>query len=423
MKRKLLLISYVFPPLPGIGGRRWAKFVKYLEKKNIELHVVFASNPYLEQSTYLSELPQNNLHLYPLNCNYPKFLQQNPNNLIQKIISKFQLFRVKTLTKGNYFDRSIKWNKYFLNQIPKIIINHNINKVVVSGPPFHYFLFALQLKKKFPIELIFDYRDPWSDFNVGFDNPDVSKGSRYEYELFNEKLVLQKADKVLCVSNFQKQLLKAKIFSKSFKPIIISNGFDKQDFDFDNSLENRDEILISHVGSLHNKKSHYYLPLLRAVKKLKETNIQYCKIKFDFIGNVPEDLIEFINKNELHDIVTLKGQLSHKDAIKNISISDIVLWFKFDESSGDYATKFYEYVYLKKFIWVFSVQGTVTNFIIKNRIGKVFLKNNSLNLEHQIYLELLNLLEKPPKFNGNFNTDKYDLEIISEKLINSIWEN
>ena len=38
--KKILLICWDFPPNNGIGGRRWAKLIKYLAKSDVECHVM-----------------------------------------------------------------------------------------------------------------------------------------------------------------------------------------------------------------------------------------------------------------------------------------------------------------------------------------------------------------------------------------------
>ena len=45
MKKKVLIITYYWPPAGGPGVQRWLKFVKYLPEFNIEPIVFIPENP------------------------------------------------------------------------------------------------------------------------------------------------------------------------------------------------------------------------------------------------------------------------------------------------------------------------------------------------------------------------------------------
>ena len=72
----LLVISHYFPPVPGVGGRRWAKFVKYLSRKeNVNVYVVSAENTVKHvKSSFEEELKDVDFKHLVLPSNYPKYL-------------------------------------------------------------------------------------------------------------------------------------------------------------------------------------------------------------------------------------------------------------------------------------------------------------------------------------------------------------
>lgn len=429
-KRRLLVVAYTFPPYAGIAGRRWAKFAKYLSKKNVEVHVISAENPQPDLvSTFEVDVKDNSGILrYTLPNKYPKYMQVAPVSLIEKVIAKLQYIRAKKQTKGNFFDRSIGWENYFEKDIPKIIRDKKIDKIVVTGAPFRYFYYALKMRDKLKdVDVIIDYRDPWSDFNIGYDNPEVGAGPRYEYELNQEKYVLKNAGKVFCVSEYQKSLLGKKIPEINIDLRVITNGYDKDDISFlDSEVEegrDLDMIKIAHVGTLNYEKVLYYRSFLKAFKLLKERNFDaFKKLNLEFTGPVPNDFFNYIEQYGLKESVNYNKSLPHKEAIKKIKQSDIVLWFKFDQSSGDYATKFYEYVYFHKYVWAFSIKGIVTDYIQEHKIGQVFIKKEENALVEEIYNELLKLKKDKIKFNPEFDTSEFDIQNITDQLIENIWD-
>ena len=72
MNKHILLASYVFPPYPDIGSRRWAKFAKYLARDGFNVHVVAARNPFKEQSLWTADIKHENIYLHYLPPFFPK---------------------------------------------------------------------------------------------------------------------------------------------------------------------------------------------------------------------------------------------------------------------------------------------------------------------------------------------------------------
>jgi hypothetical protein len=58
-EKTILIICYGFPPFPGIGGRRWAKFSKYLSSYGFNINVIASKNPFKTENNTLIKNEEN----------------------------------------------------------------------------------------------------------------------------------------------------------------------------------------------------------------------------------------------------------------------------------------------------------------------------------------------------------------------------
>ena len=90
MKKKVLIITYYWPPAGGPGVQRWLKFTKYLPDFNINpiVYVPETTNYPLLDESLLQEIPKHITVLkYPINEPY-------------KLAGLFSKQSVKTISKG-----------------------------------------------------------------------------------------------------------------------------------------------------------------------------------------------------------------------------------------------------------------------------------------------------------------------------------
>ena len=418
MKNNILIISHYFPPIPGVGGRRWTKFVKHLSRKEDQkIHVISAKNNFKNiQSSFEDELKTIDFKHTVLDSKYPKYLERvefKKSTLKSKIMFRIQHYLIKKKIKGNYWDLSVFWQSHFDKTIPDIISSEKIEKIIISGPPYRYVEYACKLKDIFPnLQIILDYRDPWNDFN----SPKKFEKTRHDFEINLERQSLKNVDKIITVSEFQKSLILKK--EPNSAPIhIIPNGFDPDDYEMNSNEPKMNPMInITHFGTLHFQKDYYWIPFFNAYHRLKTCNPDiYENINLNLIGYCPKEILDYIKLKELNVITT--GMIPPREAFKYLQNTDIALWFKYDGSPGDYATKFGDYIALKKFMWTFSVKGAVTEHIIENRIGKVFYRDDK-DLENHIYdsfLKIENINDR--EFNYNYNSERLNISNLTEELI------
>ena len=83
-KEHILIVCHTFPPEKGIGGRRWAKFAKYLSKDSYQVHVITKKKPkYTDYDPKTFGLETT--HIHEVNTFYPKILSKRPQNLWEKV--------------------------------------------------------------------------------------------------------------------------------------------------------------------------------------------------------------------------------------------------------------------------------------------------------------------------------------------------
>ncbi len=172
--KKVLIITYYWPPAGGPGVQRWLKFVKYLPDFDIEPIVYIPENPTypLLDEKLVADVPQNvtilkNKIIEPYAW-ASVFSKKNtkkissgiiPNQRKQSFVQKMMLW-----VRGNLFipDARVLWVKPSVKYLSKYIQENNIDTVITTGPPHSLHLIGLQLKEKLNVKWIADFRDPWT---------------------------------------------------------------------------------------------------------------------------------------------------------------------------------------------------------------------------------------------------------------------
>ena len=151
MLDKILIISYFFPPNPGIGGRRWAKFAKYFLKMGVDV-IVITTKPYPNSSSNwdkdTEQLYKEKRVVFVDKTQHSVFSGDKLLKIQDKLLYRILLPILKIITKGNYWDPSAKWGKKILPQVERLILDGYTN-IVATGGPFTYLNDLFSLKDKY----------------------------------------------------------------------------------------------------------------------------------------------------------------------------------------------------------------------------------------------------------------------------------
>lgn len=301
--KRVLIISYYFPPSGGAGVQRVLKLVKYLREFGWE-PIVFtakdAAYPILDK-TLERDIPEG-IKIYrhkiwePYEW-YKKFTGQKKEGTVysgfiseNKRISPAQ--KLAIWIRGNFFipDARCFWIKPSVKFLLDELKKNPVDAMISSGPPHTTHMIALSVKKKLNIPWLADFRDPWTNIDF-YDQLMLTRWADAKHKRMEEK-VLTRADAIDTVSWHW-----AEDFEKlsGRKIDVVTNGFDEDDFikgesegepDYAKASSGEKKFVIAHIGSLNKDRNHP--ALWEALREL-------CDEQADFREKL---LIQLIGKND-----------------------------------------------------------------------------------------------------------------------------
>ena len=143
--KKVLVITYYWPPAGGPGVQRWLKFVKYLRDFNIDPIVYIPENPNypIIDESFLAEIPDD-IRIYTGKIKEPYRLANVFSKKAKRISSGIITQKNQSLTeklllwiRGNFFipDARKFWVRPSVRTLSKIIKKERINTIITTGPP------------------------------------------------------------------------------------------------------------------------------------------------------------------------------------------------------------------------------------------------------------------------------------------------
>ena len=411
--KKILIISHIFPPTAGIGGRRWAKFAKYLSRNGNEVFVICAENATEEKSLWLNDISDINIKVFPLPMLYPRVLGIAPKNIYGKFQYKIALTHLKLRTVGNYYDRGQFWKKQLQDKALDLIKKNGIQNVIVSGAPFHLLPAVVSLKEKIKhLNVICDLRDPWVNNPEFFGIASLSD-ERKKHEAELEKYVATQSDTVITVAERMTAYYIETFPLSRTKFITLHNGYDPDEFPKPEIKNNSSVLKLIFAGTLYPGTEYLFQSFFEALVFIRNTHPEiYNRIEFNFYGKISA---EFYGKaQELGlEIVHCFGSISLKEVQQKISGSDLGMLFLNRSLGFSLSTKYFEYLAQNKKIAVFSDSGETQDFVIEKKIGYALrpetMKNELLKMFSDF--ESGKLFEK-----SDFDTSQYSLPSLTASL-------
>jgi glycosyltransferase involved in cell wall biosynthesis len=371
--KKLLLVSYLFPPFGGVGVQRALSLAKYLPQEEFEVHVLTTRNPCAVGIDHTLQVPPWVTVHRALTFDLPFGLKKRLKKLV--LPSKhpstngnhqptspgaLKQFFMNTLVP----DRHVLWTPIAIRTADTIVRKFAIETVLVTVPYYSMLRVGNVLKKRYPnIQLISDFRDEWLTyyFNVlGFNQSEEN----WRRSVALERETVESSDLVVSATDATRREMRRRYPEQpDGKFAVVSNGFDPETFaTFRSRPRAAKKILITYIGTVYKPTDPS--TLITALEQLGQAVRERARIQF--IGNIEEP--RFLSVLQNQSIVDLTGFVPQKRAVAELEASDFALLIWTD--TLNIPGKLYDYMGSGKPTLVLArPDGEVWRRVIETRMG------------------------------------------------------
>jgi glycosyltransferase involved in cell wall biosynthesis len=395
--RRVLIITYYWPPSGGGGVQRWLKFVKYLRSNGWEPVIYTPLNPEIPEidNSLMKEIPENveilKHKIWEPYRFYKFFTGKNPDDKIQtaflsekkqpKLTEKISIW-----IRGNFFipDARRFWIKPSVKFLTKWLQQNHVDAIVSTGPPHSMHLIAMKLRDELSIPWLADFRDPWTNIDFYSALKLSHKADNLQHKF--EKEVLLKADAVTVVS--RGMLLDfEQIIERPIK--VITNGFDEDDLSKTGVVLPDVKFSIAHIGSL--VKTRNPLVFWEVLGQLIKENTGFGEaLEIKLVGKIDFEVRTSLETYGLTKFVREIDYLPHNEVIKEQLRSRVLLLLINNTPNAKLLLtgKVFEYIQTKRpILCIGPMDGDAVQLIQETNAGycssfkdSTSLKTNLLNL-------------------------------------------
>jgi len=369
--KKVLIITYYWPPAGGIAVHRCLKFAKYLREFGWEPIICTADNP------EYPVLDEGNFKDIPTGVNVLRTKIWEPYNLFKFITGKKKEERIHNVfleeekpslghklgiwIRGNIFipDARKFWIRPSVKFLSRYLKENPVDVLFTNGPPQSTHMIAYSVKKNLGIPWLADFQDPWTQVDY-FPQLMLNPISQRIHEA-KEQHVFRWADKITICSDTWKKDLES-IGAKDVGVIVW--GYDEDDFS-NITLPLSKKFTLSHFGSLgpdRNAKT-----LWKALSIIANENKQFAKdLELELVGFVGHAIIDEIKSLGLTNNLKISEHISRKETLERMHHSQILLLIlnNMPNVNGRLPGKLFEYLASRRPILVVGPEESDASKIV-----------------------------------------------------------
>jgi hypothetical protein len=421
--KKVLIITYHWPPSGGITVLRCLKFVKYLREFGWEPIVFTADNAAYQFLDFGNEkdIPEGiEIHkvpiFEPINA-FKKISGRKKNVPLQNITSnsakkKTVVDKFAMWLRGNFFipDARYRWIKPSVKYLNNYLQTHTVDAILTDGPPHTNTVIGMRIAQKFALPWLADFQDPWTQVDY-YSKLYIGKRADKKHRALEQE-VFQTANKITIASPTWKKELEA-IGANNVS--VIYYGFDEPEFTH-YSTESTTEFIIFHGGLLGEDRN----PISFATA-LKDLFLKYPELKntvrIRLAGEVDFSVKSALEENGLGVITDYLGMITREEVLKEYGRASLLLLpiNKAENAKGRVPGKLFEMLRSQRPILVFGPEDGDVKAIVegKNR-GKSFDYDDTRSIYQ--FLENALVHQLMDNFSANASVSEFSNREITAKI-------
>lgn len=358
--RRLLVVSYYYPPMGLSGVIRTAKFTRYLPRHGWHPTVLTVGDVgyYVHDESLLREVVDAGVRIERTKTFDPLYIMRRRKRVKMPTTAsrRFAIGATHTFLQP---DNKIGWKRHAVRRGLELAEETRFDAIYATAPPFTSFLIGRELQDALGIPLVIDYRDPWLDNQDYFFATPLHRS----YAAGLEENVLKNADGIVVVNRRIKEGLIARYPFLSHETVhILTSGYDANDFGearrHPMARSERMRFTFSGVADAHQTPELFLRALSRlfAAKPALRGEIEAC-----FVGTMHDRFRKMATRLGVSSAIVAPGYVEHLEAVRWLLASD-VLWLT-TRSPAITPGKIHEYVGTGKPILSISPEGVMDRVI------------------------------------------------------------
>ncbi len=348
MTKKILLISYHFPPQNIIAAFRPYSFAQHLGKHHLEVTVVTHMWDQKNSKGLLEDAPTNPPYLVEEQDGYrvirvkrtPQFMQSthrffNAAPPVRKAIT----YRMNA--RGHFHIHTYNSYRSIKSFLWEHLTTTTYDLVLTSFAPFYSARIAYEVHEKFGIPYVVDFRDMHDNRLAADDFVPAPKEKKYI--ALTEKYLQQWLSKALFIVSTSSVWANALAQRLHVKAHRITNGYELPLFE---GIEKQPQqhFTIAHIGTLYEKQD--LRPFIGGVQQFIQQHPEH-RMKVSFIGLKPNNrdyILSLFEAAGLMDCFEASDRVPREEALQLLKNADVLFYPAWTTTRGTYSGKIFEYL-------------------------------------------------------------------------------